>query len=50
MSVKPVYVEAPGSKQTTIQVEMNANCTIRDVNTFLCSSVCSESQSINNPH
>lgn len=42
MSVKPIYVEAPGSKQTTIQLEMNAKCLIEDIETFICSNSCSE--------
>jgi hypothetical protein len=36
------YVEVPGSKQTTIQLETSAHCTIRDVNAFLCAGVCTE--------
>ena len=29
---------------------MAAHCTLRDVNTFLCSSVCGDSHRVNNPH
>ncbi len=42
MSLKTTYVEAPGSKQTTIQIELPTDCTMLDVNTFLCSNVCEE--------
>ena len=38
MPVKPIYIEVPGSKYTTIQIELLANCTIMDVNMFLCSN------------
>ena len=45
------YIEVPGSKYTTIQLETPAVCTIRDINTYLCHRVCQESSdNVNNPH
>ena len=46
MKIKPTYVQVPGSKYTTIQLEMVGNTTVNDINKFLCSNFCESAHEV----